>query len=520
MKKLILPIIAFLLCLCASATSPFIKSKTYTEFNDIKQDSWYYQSIKDVCELGLMDGISDENFAPDENLTITQCVVLASRLHSIYTSTPIKDSADSMYWADKYINYAYDNAIIQKGQFANLQRPAQAYEAITIFASALPDDLFTKINDIQSIPDVTASFDYFVNVMKFYNAGILCGNDEYGFFLPCSYITRARASAIISRIALPDTRLTYTLVPLKDEYTFREVIDIVNAVSINNPLDDIEILKVGNHAFSLADYRTCYASFKNNYGSENTTALGSKLDVTEYLKSFAGIKMVAEKFNLTISSAQLKDLLEKYYYTRIFYGDNYENILEATFTTDKTNFSNSVLSLFYTQAFIDVFGKNCENGFTNQDVINVAKSQDYICAKHILISKQTEEAYKIAQDVLKLAKSGEDFDALITQYGEDPGMASNPDGYFFTKGKMVLPFEEAAYALSEGQISDIVETDLGYHIIKRLKFDNQKFLKSDDGIQIAYNINIQTGLSYFESLTFGISVTYAPTFDELCAFID
>ncbi|MBQ7900625.1 MAG: peptidylprolyl isomerase, partial [Clostridia bacterium] len=61
------------------------------------------------------------------------------------------------------------------------------------------------------------------------------------------------------------------------------------------------------------------------------------------------------------------------------------------------------------------------------------------------------------------------FNSLVEQYGEDPGMASQPEGYLFTKGQMVEEFETAAYALKVGAVSGIVESSYGYHIIKRVE---------------------------------------------------
>lgn len=59
------------------------------------------------------------------------------------------------------------------------------------------------------------------------------------------------------------------------------------------------------------------------------------------------------------------------------------------------------------------------------------------------------------------------FTQLADQYSEDTGRAGSPDGYVFGPGEMVQEFEDAAFALSPGQISGIVETAYGYHIILR-----------------------------------------------------
>jgi len=73
-----------------------------------------------------------------------------------------------------------------------------------------------------------------------------------------------------------------------------------------------------------------------------------------------------------------------------------------------------------------------------------------------------------AQEILGRARMGEDFEALIETYGEDPGMVDNEEGYRVTRGGGFIPqFEEAALALEEvGQISDLVGGQFGYHILR------------------------------------------------------
>lgn len=90
----------------------------------------------------------------------------------------------------------------------------------------------------------------------------------------------------------------------------------------------------------------------------------------------------------------------------------------------------------------------------------------------------------IAEDLIAQLEAAEDLPALFAQladeYSEDTGRAANPNGYIYTPGTMVQPFEDAAAALTPGQISGIVETNYGYHII--LRKDLQEGLVEDQSM--------------------------------------
>jgi peptidyl-prolyl cis-trans isomerase D len=97
---------------------------------------------------------------------------------------------------------------------------------------------------------------------------------------------------------------------------------------------------------------------------------------------------------------------------------------------------------------------------------------EQIRASHILlkIEGNDEAAVKAkAEDLLKQAKGGADFAALARKYSEDEASAKNGgDLDYFGRGRMVPEFEQVAFAMEPGQISDLVKTSFGYHIIKLL----------------------------------------------------
>lgn len=100
--------------------------------------------------------------------------------------------------------------------------------------------------------------------------------------------------------------------------------------------------------------------------------------------------------------------------------------------------------------------------------------EEEIRASHILISssltdapEDTLAAYKKAKEAKRKLERGENFESIALQYSEDPSVQSNKgDLGYFTAFYMVYPFESAAYETKVGEISEIVRTRFGYHLIK------------------------------------------------------
>jgi peptidyl-prolyl cis-trans isomerase D len=108
-------------------------------------------------------------------------------------------------------------------------------------------------------------------------------------------------------------------------------------------------------------------------------------------------------------------------------------------------------------------------------------------ARHILLKASPDDSEEIhqqqkakAQEILEKAKSGEDFAQLAQQYSEGPTAATGGDLGFFAENQMVKPFSDAVFAMNSNEISDIVKTDFGYHIIKLEEIQPAHITSFDD----------------------------------------
>lgn len=100
-----------------------------------------------------------------------------------------------------------------------------------------------------------------------------------------------------------------------------------------------------------------------------------------------------------------------------------------------------------------------------------------IRASHILIAykgaarstatRSKEEARQLIDSLLARVRGGESFEEIAKAYSDCPTSERGGDLGFFKRGKMVKPFEDAAFSLKVGEVSDVVETQFGFHIIKR-----------------------------------------------------
>lgn len=162
----------------------------------------------------------------------------------------------------------------------------------------------------------------------------------------------------------------------------------------------------------------------------------------------------------------------------------YEKLAEQYITPELYDFVNRISAL-YPRIFIDFYGEDGSN-ISDEDTLAFAEQYNFVTAKHILF-RTVDDSGEALSDSAKEAKRSEAqsvldelnavpeaeraalFDEIMNTKSEDPGLAVFPDGYTYEGGAgiMVDEFDDAVLALEPGEMSGIVESSSGYHIIMR-----------------------------------------------------
>lgn len=227
---------------------------------------------------------------------------------------------------------------------------------------------------------------------------------------------------------------------------------------------------------------------------EGMTFDGYTMDMTmTMLKQMHAVENQANVLKLKLSDED-KQLIEdnKVNVMAQYCGENateedFESFLmsELYLTPDVYTYINEN-SLMYEKLFTESIGAAGEK-ITDEEVAEFIDSVPYVSAKHILLmnvngdtgeylgDEADAQAKKTAEELLAQLQAIEDpseraatFDKLMHEYNEDPGLAVFPDGYTFTYNEMYPEFEEATFALQDYEISGIVPSQAGYHIIMRV----------------------------------------------------
>jgi hypothetical protein len=161
--------------------------------------------------MGLINGKTDTQFMPDDNLTYAEAVKLAACMHQLHTAGEVTLAVGAGEWYDSYVAYAKQNGIIGNDYAWN--SPATRAGYMEIFANALPSDALAPINTISdgSIPDVPAGHIQAWAIYRLYRAGIVQGVDGAHSCNPGANIKRSEVAAILIRMMDSSKRIKFDM---------------------------------------------------------------------------------------------------------------------------------------------------------------------------------------------------------------------------------------------------------------------------------------------------------------------
>jgi len=277
---------------------------------------------------------------------------------------------------------------------------------------------------------------------------------------------------------------------------------------------DNPVITIGAHTFGKAFYEYLYHNYQREMPDANEQEISERVLVA--LKDAAAVYTIAEQYKI---KSDVKP------------SDAYNAMLELDFNGNK-NALESALSeahmdrklfeeTYALQALeeaVYLYLTDEANGIihASDEILLEDIQTNFFHATHILIlfdnHASKDECRTIAEDALKRAKSGEDFQKLIAELGEDERLLSQPDNYYFTHNEFeITEFEETVKKMSIGEISEIVESPYGYHIIKRLPLVNEEINRNIESLRNSFCTR-----KYYEykgNLASTLSVTYENGFE-------
>lgn len=430
MKKILALLLAGALALTPAlgATEDLFPARNaYPGFADVAQDAWYAAAVETCYEVGLMEGVGAGNFNPAGTMSVAEAATIAARIRATLTGEAIALPTEP--WYEGYVDYLAKAGV----SVALPTQRATRDQFFSYLSAVVPASELPAINAITALPDTDSA-----DVLRFYNAGILTGTDEYGTFRAAGSLSRAECAAMVARIIRPELRERFTLQAKPAEAE--------TGPSYQEELNETMAMMVNGTPVSISEFVYAMDRFIFETDYQLTAQTGKRLDWSgDYgvgdLPTFFLEQTKAGLVRDAVLDQQAKAM-----------GCAAED-LAATLTPDP---SQEVLSAY-------------------------AQGMDLLAAKHILLQTydpnggqvySDEQAQTFAQqiiDALNANPSMQQFENLMALYNDDPGMTAYPEGYLFSAGEMVEEFEAAVRELSIGAYTaQPVKSVYGYHIILRL----------------------------------------------------
>lgn len=194
-----------------AARFPLLKGVLPT-FSDVGPRDWFAVWVDLAYNLGLMEGVGEGRFAPDQTLTVGEAVKLAAYLESKAIDDDFHlQHETSNPWYSASAAYCVAAGIIKSGEFRDYTRVVTRAELVRILSATTLGRSLPILNDLErvkgSVPDISADHRDAAAIWNCYAKGLLQGTDGALTFSPDSQLTRAEAAAVVARMARAEQRV-------------------------------------------------------------------------------------------------------------------------------------------------------------------------------------------------------------------------------------------------------------------------------------------------------------------------
>lgn len=292
----------------------------------------------------------------------------------------------------------------------------------------------------------------------------------------------------------------------------------------NEPVDAAYVMTVDGEEISPEVFRFYYLPIRDSYESSGADLTDETVQsqlmeeaTNTLLQYHCAIGKVADELGISLTEEETEAVKQSIETNKAQFESEeaYQAALDDIYATEASYLTYMLNYQLYQKIMNYLETDSGSEYYVADDALLEKVHENYVHVKHILVlceeDDDEQERLTFAQELLERARNGEDFDSLITEYGEDPGMTTNPDGYYFTKDdSYVQEFKDASFALEENEISEPVKTDYGYHIIQRLPIDDDYVLENrstflGDELYEAYGKLIEDAVA-------GMEIVYADAY--------
>ncbi len=262
----------------------------------------------------------------------------------------------------------------------------------------------------------------------------------------------------------------------------------------------------------------------DGYWKDNSEAQKKLEDaVIETLLRNKAIMLLADEYDMSLTKSEKDDILDYIKKSKKNLGGSepFKESLAASYLTEYSFKHIQEIMTVWTKLYNHITSETSGVIKCGDEIILADVPKNFRNIKYIMISNDEKddkaENFELAKNVQSLAASGEDFDELIKEHGEDNTMEQKlKNGYYFTIGSVDETIEEAVLELEENQVSEVIDMGYAYYIVKRVPIDLDYVEDNLDEFRRTYCARIFNEM--LNEKASEIEVDYKDLYNELTVF--